>query len=103
MNKTELVEKIAADAGLEKRAAEQALKAALNAISDAVADGDKVTLPGFGTFERRERAAREGRNPQTGERLKIAKSKVPAFKAGATFKSYVSMSKKDQQAHRKSR
>lgn len=103
MNKTELVEKIAADTGLEKMAAEQALKAALNAITDAVADGDKVTLPGFGTFERRQRAAREGRNPQTGETLKIAKSNVPAFKAGATFKSYVRMSKKDQAAHRKNR
>jgi DNA-binding protein HU-beta len=103
MNKTELVEKIAEDAGLGKRDAEQALKAALNAITDAVAAGEKVTLPGFGTFERRERAAREGRNPQTGARLKIAKSQVPAFKAGATFKSYVGMSKKDQTAHRKNR
>lgn len=103
MNKTELVEKIAAEAGLTKSAAEQALKATLNAVSDAVASGEKVTLPGFGTFERRERAAREGRNPQTGATLKIAKSKVPAFKAGATFKSYVGMSKKDQAAHRKSR
>ena len=103
MNKTELVEKIAADAGMEKKAAERALKATLNAITDAVASGEKVTLPGFGTFERRERAAREGRNPQTGEALKIAKSKVPGFKAGATFKSYVGMSKKDQTAHRRSR
>jgi DNA-binding protein HU-beta len=103
MNKTELVERIAEDSGLGRRDAEQALKAALNAITDAVAAGEKVTLPGFGTFERRERAAREGRNPQTGETLRIAKSKVPAFKAGATFKSYVGMSKKDQTAHRKSR
>jgi DNA-binding protein HU-beta len=103
MNKTELVEKVAEDAGLEKKAAEQAVKAALNAITDAVAAGEKVTLPGFGTFERRERAAREGRNPQTGEKLKIAKSKVPAFKAGGTFKSYVGMSKKDQAAYRKNR
>lgn len=103
MNKTELVDKIAEDTGLGKKAAEQALKAALNAITDAVAVGEKVTLPGFGTFERRERAAREGRNPQTGETLKIAKSKVPAFKAGATFKSYVGMSKKDQTAHRQDR
>ena len=103
MNKTELVEKIAEDAGLQKKEAEQALKAALNAITDAVAVGDRVTLPGFGTFERRERAAREGRNPQTGETLKIAKARVPAFKAGSTFKSYVGMSKKDQTAHRKDR
>ena len=103
MNKTELVEKIGEDAGLEKKAAEQALTATLNAITDAVAGGEKVTLPGFGTFERRERAAREGRNPQTGETLKIAKAKVPAFKAGATFKSYVGMSKQDQSAHRENR
>jgi DNA-binding protein HU-beta len=103
MNKTELVEKIAEDAGLQKSAAEEALKAALNAITDAVASGEKVTLPGFGTFERRERAAREGRNPQTGETLRIAASKVPGFKAGATFKSYVGMSAKDQKAHRQSR
>jgi DNA-binding protein HU-beta len=93
MNKTELVEKIARDAGMEKKTAEQALKAALDAITNAVAAGEKVTLPGFGTFERRERAAREGRNPQTGETLKIAKSKVPAFKAGTAFKSYVGKAK----------
>lgn len=103
MNKTELIDKIAEDAGIEKKAAEQALKSTLNAITDAVASGEKVTLPGFGTFERRERAAREGRNPQTGETLRIAKAKVPAFKAGAAFKSYVGMSKKDQADHRKSR
>jgi len=103
MNKTELVDKIAEDAGLDKASAERALKAALNAITDAVAIGERVTLPGFGTFERRDRAAREGRNPQTGEKLKIAKSRVPAFKPGAGFKSYVGMSKKDQTAHRKDR
>jgi len=103
MNKTELVDKIAEDAGLDKAYAERALKAALNAITDAVAIGERVTLPGFGTFERRDRAAREGRNPQTGEKLKIAKSRVPAFKAGAGFKSYVGMSKKDQTAHRRDR
>jgi DNA-binding protein HU-beta len=103
MNKTELIAKIAEDADLSRRDAEEALRAALNAITDAVADGERVTIPGFGTFERRERAARQGRNPQTGAKLRIAKSRVPAFKAGATFKSYVGMSKKDQTAHRKSR
>jgi DNA-binding protein HU-beta len=103
MNKTELVDKIAQEAGLSKKDADQALRSALDAITDAVATGEKVSLPGFGTFERRERAAREGRNPQTGASLKIPKSQVPAFKAGATFKSYVGMSKKDQAAHRKSR
>jgi DNA-binding protein HU-beta len=103
MNKTELVERIAEEAGLGRRQAEQALKAALNAITDAVAAGERVALPGFGTFERRDRAARQGRNPQTGESIKIAKSRVPAFKAGARFKSYVGMSKKDQTAYRRSR
>jgi DNA-binding protein HU-beta len=103
MNKTELVERIAEEAGLGRRQADQALRAALNAITDAVAAGERVTLPGFGTFERRDRAARQGRNPQTGDTIKIAKSRVPAFKAGAGFKSYVGMSKKDQTAHRKSR
>ena len=103
MNKAELVKQIAEDAGMEKKAAEEALRVTLNVITDAVAAGEKVTIPGFGTFERRERAAREGRNPQTGETLKIAKSKVPAFKAGTAFKSYVGMSKKDQAAHRKDR
>jgi DNA-binding protein HU-beta len=103
MNKTELVDKIAQGAGLSKKDADQALRSALDAITDAVATGEKVTLPGFGTFERRDRAAREGRNPQTGASLKIPKSQVPAFKAGATFKSYVGMSRKDQAAHRKSR
>jgi DNA-binding protein HU-beta len=103
MNKTELVERIAEEAGLGRRQADQALRAALNAITDAVAAGERVTLPGFGTFERRDRAARQGRNPQTGDTIKIAKSRVPAFKAGAGFKSYVAMSKKDQTAHRKSR
>lgn len=103
MNKTELVEKIAEETGFTRRDADEALRAALNAITDAVAAGERVTLPGFGTFERRDRAARQGRNPQTGDTIKIAKSRVPAFKAGATFKSYVGMSKKDQTAHRKSR
>jgi DNA-binding protein HU-beta len=103
MNKTELVERIAEEADLGRRQADQALRAALNAITDAVAAGERVTLPGFGTFERRDRAARRGRNPQTGDTIKIAKSRVPAFKAGATFKSYVGMSKKDQTAYRNSR
>ncbi len=103
MNKTELVEKIAQDTGLGRRQADEALRAALNAITDAVAAGERVTIPGFGTFERRTRAARRGRNPQTGDTIRIARSQVPAFKAGAPFKSYVGMSKKDQTAHRKSR
>jgi DNA-binding protein HU-beta len=103
MNKTELVDKIAEDTGLRKSEAERALRSVLDAITDAVAAGEKVTLPGFGTFERRQRAARQGRNPQTGDTIRIASSKVPAFKAGASFKSYVAMSEQDQAAHRKNR
>jgi DNA-binding protein HU-beta len=103
VNKSELVEAIAAEAEIDKSAAEQALKATLDVITDAVASGEKVTVPGFGTFERRDRAAREGRNPQTGDTIKIAKTKVPAFKPGSSFKSYVAMSKKDQADHRKTR
>lgn len=83
MNKGDLVEKVAQDCGLSKAAAEQALNSVLNAISDAVAAGDKVTLIGFGTFSVSERAAREGRNPQTGKAIKIPAKKVVKFKAGS--------------------
>jgi DNA-binding protein HU-beta len=89
VNKTDLVNAIAEGSGLDKKSAEQALNATIDAITGAVAGGDKVTLPGFGTFERRDRSAREGRNPQTGETMQIAATKVPAFKAGAGFKSQV--------------
>ena len=88
---------------MTKREAEAALKAVLDTVTDAVASGEKVTLPGFGTFDKRERAARTARNPQTGEAVKVKKTSVPGFKAGAGFKSYVAMSKRDQAAHRKSR
>ncbi|MBU0910020.1 MAG: HU family DNA-binding protein [Proteobacteria bacterium] len=83
MNKGELVEKVAKDCDVSKAAAEKALDSVLAAISDAVAAGDKVTLIGFGTFSVTERAAREGRNPQTGKKIKIAARKVVKFKAGS--------------------
>ncbi|MCK9293731.1 MAG: HU family DNA-binding protein [Desulfobulbaceae bacterium] len=83
MNKGELVEKVAKSCGLSKAAAEKALDSVLAAISDAVAADDKVTLIGFGTFSVTERAAREGRNPQTGKKIKIAAKKVVKFKAGS--------------------
>ena len=86
MNKTELVEAMAAEANLSKKDAEAALSAFTNAVTEALKKGDKVTLVGFGTFEVRERAARTGRNPQTGKEIKIAASKSPAFKAGKAFK-----------------
>ena len=83
MNKTELIEKIAANAGLTKVDAKKALDAATAAIQEALAAGDKVALIGFGTFSVNERPAREGINPQSKEKIKIAAKKVVKFKAGA--------------------
>ncbi len=88
MNKSELVSAVAAN-GLSKKDAEVAVNAVFGAISDALAKGDSVQLIGFGTFSVKERAAREGRNPRTGETVKIAASKVPAFKAGKGLKDKV--------------
>lgn len=86
MNKTELVEAMAKQTGLNKKDAEAALKAFIESVEGALKKGDKVQLVGFGTFEVSERAAREGRNPQTGKKMKIAASKAPKFKAGKAFK-----------------
>ena len=83
MNKTDLVEKIAAGAGITKVDAKKALDAAINAVKDALIAGDKVALIGFGTFSVSERPAREGINPATKEKIKIASKKVAKFKAGA--------------------
>ena len=82
MNKTELIAAIAEKAGVSKKDAEKVVNATFDVITTAMADGDKVSLVGFGNFEVRERAAREGKNPQTGAKIKIAACKVPAFKAG---------------------
>jgi nucleoid DNA-binding protein len=89
MNKSQLVDAVAEKSGLTKSQAEAALDGVLTAVTDAVASGDKVTLPGFGTFEARERSARTGRNPQTGAEISIAATTAPAFKAGAAFKKAV--------------
>ena len=89
VNKSELRDAIASHAELSNAQADKALEAVIASITTAVAGGDKVTVPGFGTFESRERSARTGRNPQTGETMEIAASKAPAFKAGAAFKSAV--------------
>ena len=89
MNKTELIDAIAASAELSKKDATSALNATVKAITDALVAGDKVSLVGFGTFETRERAARTGRNPQTGKTIKIKASKAPAFKAGKALKDAV--------------
>jgi len=90
VNKEELIDAIAKDASLSKAAAGQALNAVLNAITGALTAGDKVTLVGFGTFETRERAAREGRNPQTGETIQISAKKVPVWTPGKALKDSVS-------------
>ncbi|WP_400163796.1 HU family DNA-binding protein [Brevibacillus sp. TJ4] len=86
MNKTELIAKVAETTELTKKDATKAVDAVLDAIAEALKSGDKVQLIGFGNFEVRERAARKGRNPQTGEEIDIASSKVPAFKPGKQLK-----------------
>jgi DNA-binding protein HU-beta len=86
MNKTELIAKVAETTELTKKDATKAVDAVLDAIAEALKNGEKVQLIGFGNFEVRERAARKGRNPQTGEEIEIASSKVPAFKPGKQLK-----------------
>jgi DNA-binding protein HU-beta len=85
MTKADLVGKIASEAGISKAQAEKAVDGFVSAVSDALATGDKITLVGFGTFSIGERAEREGRNPRTGEKIKIPASKVVKFKAGKTL------------------
>ena len=94
MNRKELVDELATKTGCSKADAERGLSAMLEIISDTLKTGDSISLVGFGTFEVRSRAARTGRNPKTGEELKIGASKVPAFKAGATLKAAVNGGKK---------
>ena len=94
MNKAELIDVAAKAADVSKTAAGKALDALIDAITTAVTKGDSVTLVGFGTFSSSKRAARVGRNPQTGKELKIAATTVPKFKAGAGFKAAVGGKKK---------
>lgn len=89
MNKTELISKVAEKTNMTKKDATQAVDALLDTITDALSSGEKVQLIGFGNFEVRERAARKGRNPQTGKEIEIAASKVPAFKPGKALKEEV--------------
>jgi DNA-binding protein HU-beta len=89
MNKSELIQAVADSADIPKATATKAVDAIIDSIKDALAEGDTVTLIGFGTFTVRERAARVGRNPRTGERLDIKAAKVPAFKAGKSLKDAV--------------
>ena len=89
MKKTELIASVAEQSGLSKKDAEKALNATIDTIIKAVAEGDKIQLTGFGTFEQRQRNARTGCDPRTGNTIEIPASKVPAFKAGKGFKDIV--------------
>ena len=86
MNKTELIAAVAEQAEISKKDSEKAIKAFIDVVTEQLKKGDKVQLVGFGTFEVSERAAREGRNPQTGKTMKIAACKAPKFKAGKALK-----------------
>ena len=94
MNKSELIETVAAKTGESKAAAGRAVDAVIDSVVGAVAKGDNVTLVGFGTFKSTKRAAREGKNPKTGEKIKIPAATVPRFSAGAAFKAAVGKKKK---------
>jgi DNA-binding protein HU-beta len=89
LNKMELVNKVAEQTGLKKKDAETAVNSVFSVIEEALAAGDKVQVIGFGTFETRERSARSGRNPQTGETISIPASTVPAFKPGNRLKEVI--------------
>jgi len=89
MNKTELVNAIAEESGLTKADAARAFDATLTSVTNALKSGDSISLIGFGTFSVKERSARTGRNPQTGETIQIKASKIPSFKAGKTLKDAV--------------
>ena len=89
MNKSELIEAVAASADIPKAAAGRAVDAVVEAVTGALKNGDQVALVGFGTFSVKERAARTGRNPQTGQPIQIAASKIPSFKAGKALKDAV--------------
>lgn len=86
MNKSELIDVIAEEAQISKAAAGRALESMTNAVTNALMNGGQVSLVGFGTFSVRDRAARSGRNPQTGETIQIKAAKIPSFKAGKAFK-----------------
>ena len=101
MNKSELVAKVAEKAGVAKKDAEKSVNAVLESISETLASGEEVQLVGFGTFKVRERAERKGRNPQTGEEITIAATKVPVFRAGKSLKEAVAGAKTGSKAKSK--
>ncbi len=90
MNKGELIESVASSTGESKRVVNDVVESFIDEVTKQVKKGERVSLPGFGTFERRNRSARTARNPQTGEEIKVKATKVPAFKPGAGFKNAVS-------------
>ena len=94
MNKTQLIDSVAGTTGESKRVVGEVIEAFVDQVQRQVKKGEKVTVPGFGTFSRRQRPARTARNPRTGESIKVKASKVPAFKPGAGFKDYVAGSRK---------
>jgi DNA-binding protein HU-beta len=94
LNKKELIDSVTASTGETRRSVAGVIDATIDQIQKSVKKGDKVTIPGFGTFSRRARSARTARNPRTGESIKVRASKVPAFKPGAGFKEFVSGGKK---------
>lgn len=89
MKKADLVAKVADEAKIPRAAAERAINAFVNVVTDALKAGDKVTLPGFGTFMVAQRAARKGRNPRTGQEIQIPSAKVPKFKVGKNLREAV--------------
>ncbi|BDA39744.1 HU family DNA-binding protein [Candidatus Atelocyanobacterium thalassae] len=91
MNKGELIDKVASKIDVTKKQADSVISATIETIMEAVAGDDKVTLVGFGSFEARDRKAREGRNPKTNEKMSIPATKVPAFSAGKLFKEKVAL------------
>lgn len=93
MNKSELIDQVAKDAGITKKQANDALDSFTNGVVTTLKKGDTVTLVGFGTFSVSQRSARNGRNPQTGATIKIKATKVPKFKAGKDFKDKIAGSK----------
>ncbi len=93
MNRKELINAIAEETGYQKKEVSAVLEWTINSLMRALADGEKVQLVGFGTFEVVKRSAREGRNPQTGKKIKIAERKVPKFRAGKLFKEKVAHAK----------
>jgi DNA-binding protein HU-beta len=101
VNKSELIEAIATATALTKADSERALNALIETVQDTVKGGDKVMIPGFGSFSVSDRKARTGRNPQTGEPVKIAASKAPKFSAGSGFKAAVNVKGKAKPAAKK--